>query len=470
MFTSAFRVHWLMVSLTLSFLGGQRADAQNGFGFFTYQPEQPRVSLYTTSFPYIVNDGGILLGTLQELRYTGRADKDNWHYPPHYEVQVTFKLERAILGEMPDENPLVLSSFWIQISPAEATFQPGDRIFLAHDGTLRPEKYRPMSAPWFTLATDAEIARLSRIGDLLSQDASPELSQKIIDGCFDDDPYFARWCLLVSTSLERCLDKPFLDAYKNLRAHIAPEKDVEVCWQLLQLPETHSVVFQFALRSLSFAKLSSDQERLFHETKRRRLRAIINNRSQDRDIKYYTLQDAQEILRSYSKCPIHTRLELLPLLREMLAFENRPDIQNLAAGMAGEFHEDGTEESWQKVFAFYHELVPLRSTDNHPTYNYVNGFTSAAEHELKRTRKISPQVLGEFERYLVQGDKELAGRACSQLNSYIFAAKREKVAWPTLMEYLIQLRESTPHGNAKRGLKSILREHFPAESAATDTI
>ncbi|MEW4562575.1 hypothetical protein AB1K70_08615 [Bremerella sp. JC770] len=466
-----YRIGWLTIALVLVVLSANVVQAQF-FGFGSQQrPKHPAIALQTTSFPHCLNQGGILLGEIESIRFTGKAHKDNWHYAPHYEVSVKLKIERAILGKPFAEKSLTLPTLWVFEAPQFSPFREGDRVLFEYFEQLHPpEKFRPNSGPFLYKVEEDEITRLDRVAKILAMNSSEEAAQVISSGCFDPDPFFAKWCLLLTWDIEDKHNRSssFLSAYGHLRRDLSPQLNYEICWELLQNPGTHSLVYSLASVFLRRSNLTPDQLEKLHVLHIQRFERLVSHPPSDPDLRYYALEATGDMLSSYNKSPVPQRLAWIAVFQRAMRETDWPELEIKIAYAACRFHDDGNEATWEAILPFLQQHASLQSDPNRIDQAFRHSLATLGEHELIRTKKLAPAILNHFENLFLLADEKTLSEAYSPLNEYVRTAKKVKLPAEDLKyleDFLRHLHDQSPHPRGKNITRMILRKHFGQDGA-----
>ncbi|MCC9608467.1 hypothetical protein LOC68_10125 [Blastopirellula sp. JC732] len=426
-----------------------------------YRPRYPGVDPYGSRFTYLVNEGTLLLGTITQIEKTGKEDIDKWHHPDYIELRLTLAIDRVIFGKPFHEQTLKIESLWyvrdswLAVSENKVPPQVGDKVLYSY---FPPDKYYPREI-FFAPASESELKRLDRIAEILTTRNDEQAAQRILVGCLDPDPFFARWCLSVSDAQDTVTDRNFLTAYGRVRAPITSEQKIDACWQLLKDPKCHSLVYEFVNYRLAARSLTNQEQLARFDCHLRRLEALSEMDSVSPDERYYGEREISFLVRTgYKSAPLSSRLEALQTLKRMA--EDEECIFRLAAIRDACFlHEAGQPALSKALFQFYRDCRPAQmNLDRHTNYLYLGGLLNLMQDESKATKSVHHEGLQQVEAMISQSAMPVACSAVSRLCDYARFCEKEKIAWPDLPHYFEALIAITPDENVRNSLRNAAKQ------------
>lgn len=427
-----------------------------------FRPQPESVNLYDSEFAARVNDGSILLGTIQESQIAGKKI-NNWHHPDLHEINVQIKVERTVLGKAPKDSVVTIPSLWMNLNYWKSMLgenrppAAGDLVFCQYLPSDISEEASLFDGADLGPARQEEVRRLDRVAKILRSVDAVQAAQSVLDGCLDPDPHFATWCLVVSDKRDRYAREPYTTAYGRIRSQISVSQNIEMCWNLLENPETHSLVYERADYRLASEKLSYAEQQRRHACHLQRIHDMLQIPPDSELARYYRVSELEYLLTSaYPKMPLKYRLEALEQLTEMVR-SGSSVFRRVAVLKAAYLYEPDNETSRKRVFGFYRSCLPLRYERNGFESAYRVGLVKVMNKETKATQIISTSGLSLFQDVITWGDEKCSYRSVSSLEDYAQFCRREEIAWPELPQFLVSLIADSPHSKVKDRLKEAAR-------------
>jgi len=388
----------IVVTLCLYFTG-------SAFGQFG-PPTQgtPRQPVFPLDSPYfaqlILDDSPVIVGrlttvtflhTLKERPLNGgmvaEVEQD------YYRMELT--VDRQILGTRIRENNLSLAKvrFWrggYRVGNTLRAPRVGDQV-LVH---LVPKDDETFQVVTLSFARPEEVTRLARAAHLLSSPDSRQTAESAIKGCFDKDPHFALGCLgMITDAGIADEDDPRMEAYEAIRQHVTPEKYLEVLWQLLADPETHSLVYVYADRNIAVKTQDAEAMGRRHNRHQRRVTMSETASSSPLEITYRNDELRYLLGQVYSEFPIESRIEILSIINGALTRNPKhPNRANLLM-MPSSMMDPTSDELRDALFQFYRDHVPLKDRGKSVVAFHSLGLLAVVRANSDHTESLSHEGL-----------------------------------------------------------------------------
>ncbi|MEW4565735.1 hypothetical protein AB1K70_24650 [Bremerella sp. JC770] len=426
-------------------------------------PRPPAVRLADREFASRVVKGSIVLGTIQKVVATGEAKIDPWHHPDRHEFRLEIKVEKSLFGAVPEETVLKVPQLWMNLNDWKSRLgenrlpSEGDRVIFQYKPAdlADRDQEKIFNGAELGPAHETELKRLRQVSHILKSSSAEEAAQLVLNGCQDDDPHFARWCLIVSETGNAYSAEPYQTVYGNIRRHISPPQNLEVCWSLLQSPKTHSLVYQAADYRLSREKLTASEQEKRHRCHLQRLEQIVTGDTfAEADI-YYRVFELKHLLSSvYPRMPLDLRIELIQRLKTVVHQDHQHSaFKVLVATYAPSLNAPDNQACRDELFKFYQGCLPLRATKDSYGYGYRGGLIKLMKQESLATSGISSTGLDLLIAMITLGDADCAYQSASSIEGYAKFCRREEIAWPELPLLLTSLIKNCPHRKAQEGLE-----------------
>lgn len=271
--------------------------------------------------------------------------------------------------------------------------QNGERVF-AH-------VWQTESGEWecqrIGIPIAAERERVDRVRSILYEGSARQAAQQLLDGCCDQDPFFAIWCM---NALKIADDDDIgtqKEVYGRFREQVTVDRYRAALLEALETPQMQRKAFLHAAYLLRSEWKPAAEEDRFYAASLERLRNFFAQ-PHVRPDGFQQDEPAALIGNIYQTASVPRRLEVLKLLVEQAdnpLQESRIDALLWAAYLHTGPGEDAALN--EAIFRFYRDQIPLRAEDADVATNYWYGLNSYLERETRRRKQLCDAVLDLYE-------------------------------------------------------------------------
>lgn len=385
----------------------------------------------------IQDDTTLVIGTIAAISYLetrneahgpgGIFGATDWEF---YHVKV--QIQRQYFG--PEISTKGISVHNVRLAPM---YPPGGfntgrrRRYLVNDlvvmrvRSLEDGSYESLNM--YHIEAD-EIDRLARVTQLLSIDQQDEQARQVLTGCFDQDPYYALWCLDVVKDWHT--DDPFdlrREQYFNIRKHLTYNQIQDIYAKLFTAETTHPLVWihidhRLASKEDSRSSNSESENAQWNELRHQQHLKRIPKLTRDSALEVPATYQDEELIYLFDP---DTHQRTAKQWAEMVALLDRcysknpkhPTITTMLRAVAYIF-DPADKQLRDSVFAFYTRHIPHELNGDDRNRYYGIGLVRVMRDESEYTDTLCQQGLDLLLADLAKADKQQGHKIVAWLADY----------------------------------------------------
>ncbi|PQO47700.1 hypothetical protein C5Y93_03325 [Blastopirellula marina] len=292
--------------------------------------------------------------------------------------------------------------------------QPGDQVF----ANVERNPDGQWTCNYIGIPTKAERRRIDRVKELFELANSWTAAERLLDGCGDDDPDFAVWCMNALSRRGYLGLDPNPAAYGRFREKIDVARYRAKLLQVLDDPSATAEAYVHATYEIQGDDLSAAEAEQFHLAQCGRLQFCL-----DRPQRLQALE-ARNLMGTlveffYAEQTLERRRDILQILTAY-ADSQAEDHRAFAFQWACELSQDQHDPLNDEIFLLYRDRPPLRGEIAWLSYHYWSGLARCMELETSRSKQIADAGLDLFEQKLPSADAADLDEMISPLVAYVY--------------------------------------------------